>query len=321
MNLVMISTFISFIVTLIIGPFFIPFLKKLKFGQNIREEGPKSHMVKSGTPTMGGIMIIIAITLTSLAFVKDTSEIIIALFATLGFGLIGFIDDFIKVILKRNLGLRAYQKIILQFTIATFITIYSVKHPNIGTIMDLPFTNNVIDFGYFYIPFTILFIVGFVNAVNLTDGLDGLASGVSVIVAIFLVFSSLYNGYYELSVFAGSVVGACIGFLRYNSYPAKVFMGDTGSMAIGGALISLAVLTRMQLFFIIGGGIFLIEALSVMIQVGYFKITKGKRVFKMAPIHHHYELLGWHEKKVVKVFCFLSFVFTIIAYVGLIIKL
>ncbi|MFZ7131106.1 MAG: phospho-N-acetylmuramoyl-pentapeptide-transferase [Eubacteriales bacterium] len=320
MYFVILATFISFIIIFFIGPYFIPFLKKLKFGQNIREEGPQSHMAKSGTPTMGGIMMILAITITCIIFINQRSEIFIALLATLGFGLIGFVDDFIKVILKRNLGLRAYQKLILQVILAFIIAVYASNHPNIGLIQDIPFTDISLNLNMFFIPFTIIFIVGFVNAVNLTDGLDGLASGTSFFSAVFFAIASLYNGYYELSIFAGSIVGASLGFLRYNIYPARVFMGDTGSMALGGALISLAVLTRMQLFFFIVGGIFLIEAISVMMQVGYFKLTNGKRIFRMAPIHHHFELSGWHEKKVVRVFWMVAFALAFIGYLGLIIR-
>ncbi len=320
MKLVILATFISFIIIFIIGPYFIPFLKRLKFGQTIREEGPQSHMVKSGTPTMGGLIILFAITITSLLYIQGSTEILIALLATIGFGLIGFIDDFIKVILKRNLGLKAYQKLIFQFTLAIIIAIYAANHQYIGTVLEVPFSDNSLNLGYIYIPFTVIFIVGFVNAVNLTDGLDGLASGVSLFSAVFFVIASLFNGFTELALFAGSLVGASLGFLRYNIYPAKVFMGDTGSMALGGALISLAVLTKMQLFFFIVGGLFLIEALSVMIQVSYFKITNGKRFFRMTPIHHHFELIGWHEKKVVRVFWLVSCLLAVIGYLGLIIN-
>lgn len=321
MYLVLLATIISFIIMLIIGPYFIPFLKKLKFGQTIREEGPQSHMVKSGTPTMGGLIIILSITATCLLFITSRWEVTVALLATLAFGLIGFIDDFIKVILKRNLGLKAYQKIILQVTFAMVLTIYAAYHPNIGTHMAVPFMDTLLDFKWFYIPFTVIFIVGFVNAVNLTDGLDGLASGTSMFAAIFFVLSCLYNGYYQMALFAGSVVGACLGFLKFNMYPAKVFMGDTGSMALGGALVSLAVLTRMELYFFIVGGLFLVEAFSVIIQVSYFKMTGGKRFFRMAPIHHHFELKDWHEKKVVKVFCFVSICLALLGYAGLIINI
>lgn len=306
---------------LIIGPYFIPFLKKLKFGQTIREEGPQSHMVKSGTPTMGGLMIIVSITATCLLFLSSRWEVTVALLGTLAFGLIGFIDDFIKVILKRNLGLKAYQKIVLQITFAVILALYAAYHPNIGTHMVVPFTGGLVDFRWLYIPFTVVFIVGFVNAANLSDGLDGLASGSSMFAAVFFVLACLYNGYYQLALFAGSLVGACLGFLKFNIYPAKVFMGDTGSMALGGALVSLAVLTRMELYFFIVGGLFLVEAISVIIQVFYFKMTDGKRFFRMAPIHHHFELKGWHEKKVVLVFWFVSICLAILGYAGLIINI
>lgn len=321
MYLVLLATVISFVIMLIIGPYFIPFLKKLKFGQTIREEGPQSHMVKSGTPTMGGLMIIVSITATCLLFLSSRWEVTVALLGTLAFGLIGFIDDFIKVILKRNLGLKAYQKIVLQITFAVILALYAAYHPNIGTHMVVPFTGGLVDFRWLYIPFTVVFIVGFVNAANLSDGLDGLASGSSMFAAVFFVLACLYNGYYQLALFAGSLVGACLGFLKFNIYPAKVFMGDTGSMALGGALVSLAVLTRMELYFFIVGGLFLVEAISVIIQVFYFKMTDGKRFFRMAPIHHHFELKGWHEKKVVLVFWFVSICLAILGYAGLIINI
>ncbi len=321
MYLVLLATVISFVIMLIISPYFIPFLKKLKFGQTIREEGPQSHMVKSGTPTMGGLIIILSITATCLLFLANRWEVTVALLGTLAFGFIGFIDDFIKIILKRNLGLKAYQKVVLQVTFAMILAIYAAYHPNIGTHMAVPFIDSLIDFKWLYIPFTVIFIVGFVNAVNLTDGLDGLASGTSMFTAVFFVISCLYNGYYQLALFAGSIVGACLGFLKFNIYPAKVFMGDTGSMALGGALVSLAVLTRMELYFFVVGGLFLIEAISVIIQVSYFKMTGGKRFFRMAPIHHHFELKGWHEKKVVIVFWFVSVCLAVLGYAGLIINI
>lgn len=320
MQKVLLSTFISFITVFFIGPYAIPLLKKVKFGQTIREEGPQSHMVKSGTPTMGGIIIILAMVLTNLIFMKGRTEILIALLTTLGFGLIGFIDDIIIIVQKRNLGLRAYQKLILQFVLALVIAIYAYNHQNIGSLLQLPFTDRLIDFKYLYIPFTVVFIVGFVNAANLTDGLDGLLSGTTFFTAVFFVIASLYNGYSESALFAGSLVGACLGFLRFNIYPAKVFMGDTGSLALGGALVCLAVFTRMQLFFFIVGALYLVEAFSVIIQVSYFKISHGKRVFRMAPIHHHFELKGWHEKKVVKVFWMASFLFALFGYLGLLIS-
>ena len=321
MYVVLLVTALSFIIMLIIGPRFIPFLRKLKFGQHIREEGPQSHMMKSGTPTMGGLMIISSMVITSLPLIADNWEIAVALITTLAFGLIGFIDDFIKVILKRNLGLKAYQKMVLQIAFAIILAVYAANHPNIGTFMAVPFLDVLVNFKMLYIPFTVIFIVGFVNAANLTDGLDGLASGTTMFAAIFFVFSCLYNGYYQLALFAGSLVGACLGFLKFNKHPAKVFMGDTGSMALGGALVALAVLTRMELYFFIVGGLFLFEAISVMIQVSYFKLTGGKRFFRMAPIHHHFELKGWHEKKVVSRFWFISICLSILGYLGIIIKI
>ncbi|RBP45553.1 phospho-N-acetylmuramoyl-pentapeptide-transferase [Garciella nitratireducens] len=316
MKQLILAIVISFIITIIIGPIIIPILQKLKFGQSIREEGPKSHIKKSGTPTMGGIIIISAVFIASIIFALGNSDLMIAMLVTLGFGIIGLVDDFIKVVLKRNLGLKPYQKLIGQFIIAIIIAIYAANHPYIGTSLLIPFTNEYIDLGMLYIPLTIFAVVGTANSVNLTDGLDGLASGVTLIVSSFFALVSLGLGYYGLSIFAGTIVGACLGFLKFNYYPARVFMGDTGSMALGGAVASLAVLTRMQLFLPIIGGVYVIEAVSVILQVLSFKLT-GKRIFKMSPLHHHFELKGWHETKVVIVFWMIALILAIISMLAL----
>lgn len=310
------ATIISFIIIIIIGPIIIPILQRLKFGQSIREEGPKSHMKKSGTPTMGGIIMMIAIFLASTIFARGNSDLLIAMLATLGFGIIGLIDDFIKVVLKRNLGLKAYQKLIGQLLIATIIALYAAKHPYIDTSLLIPFTNEYIDLGKLFIPFTIFVVVGTANSVNLTDGLDGLASGVTLIVSAFFALISLGLGYNGLTIFAGTITGACLGFLRFNYHPAQVFMGDTGSMALGGAVASLAVLTRMQLFLPLIGGVYMIESLSVILQVVSFKLT-GKRIFRMSPLHHHFELNGWSETKVVIVFWTVTLVLALVSVLAL----
>lgn len=292
---------ISFVITLILGPLMIPLLRKLNIVQRVREEGPKSHFKKSGTVLMGGLMIWIALVITTLTSGVINNDIIILLSATLGFGLIGFIDDFIKVVLKRNLGLRAYQKLIMQIILAVILAVYQSNTSIAGTEVIVPFFNTTFDLGPLYIPFIAFVVVGTVNSVNLTDGLDGLASGVTLIVMAFFSLIAIKVGSESVAIFSAALVGACLGFLRYNSHPAKVFMGDTGSLALGGAVASAAIILNLSLILPIVGGIYFAETLSVIIQVTSYKLT-GKRVFKMSPLHHHYEEKGWHETKIVIVF-------------------
>lgn len=310
------ATILSFIISIIIGPIILPILRKLKFGQSIREDGPKSHIKKSGTPTMGGIIIMIAVFISSMFFAGESGDLILAMIVSLGFGIIGFIDDFIIIVLKRNLGLRAYQKLIGQFIIAAIVAVYAAKHPYIGTSLLIPFTSEYLNLGVFYIPLTIFVVVGVANSVNLTDGLDGLAAGVTLIVTSFFALASLGLGYTGLTIFSGTITGACLGFLRFNFFPAHVFMGDTGSLALGGAVAALAVLTRMQLFLPLVGGIYMVETLSVIIQVASFKLT-GKRVFKMSPLHHHFELKGIHETKVVYGFWVVGLILALISMLAI----
>lgn len=294
---------ISFAITVILGPICIPLLKKLNIGQNIREEGPKSHYKKSGTPTMGGIIIMIALLITAITSGMMDKDMIVLLISTFGFGLIGFIDDFIKTVKKRSLGLKPYQKIIGQVILAVILAVYQSQVSVMGTKIIVPFMHDkYLDLGPFYVPFLAFVVVATVNSVNLTDGLDGLASGVTLIVLSFFGIVALNWGVSRsISVFAGALAGACLGFLVYNSYPAKIFMGDTGSMALGGAVAGLAIMLNLPLIIPIAGGIYFIEALSVIIQVTSFKLT-GKRVFLMSPLHHHFEQKGWKETKVVIVF-------------------
>ncbi len=292
---------ISFVITLILGALLIPFLRRLKIGQSIRKEGPKSHFKKSGTPTIGGLIFLIALVITILTSGVINNDLIILLTATLGFGLIGFIDDFIKVVLKRNLGLRAYQKLIMQIILAVILAIYQSNTSIAGTEIIVPFLNTTFDLGYLYIPFIAFVVVGTVNSVNLTDGLDGLASGVTLIVMAFFSLVAIKVGSESVAIFSAALVGGCLGFLRYNSHPAKVIMGDTGSLALGGAVVSSAIILNLPLILPIVGGIYFAETLSVIIQVTSYKLT-GKRVFRMSPLHHHYEEKGWHETKVVIVF-------------------
>ncbi len=300
------------LLSLALSPIAIPFLKKLKFGQTIRDEGPKSHQAKSGTPTMGGIVIIVAALSASIVFSRRNSEFAIIAASFLGFGLIGFLDDYIKVVLKRNLGLRAWQKIALQLGLSLFLTIFSMR--SVGSDVLVPFTGVFIDLGWFYVPFMIFVVLAFVNAVNLTDGLDGLASGVSIFSFVVFIAMGMLFSQETVSIFAAALTGALIGFLKVNYHPAKVFMGDTGSMALGGALSAMILVTRSPLVMLIAGAVFVLESLSVVMQVLYFKATKGKRIFKMTPIHHHFELSGWDEVKVVQRFWMASAVF---AFVGI----
>ena len=297
---------------LLSGPFFIPMLHKLKFGQSIREEGPKSHQAKSGTPTMGGIMIALSAALAVVVAAKLDAEIGIALLAMLGYFVIGFVDDYIKVVLKRNLGLTAKQKLLAQIILAGVIACIGTGYLNMRTDIWIPFLNINVDFGYFYYVLLFLVLVGTTNAVNLTDGLDGLAAG-AVAVAMGAYFAvCLHFGQFNLAVFCLAVAVACLAFLWFNANPARVFMGDTGSLALGGALAAAAILTKTELLLILIGGLFVVEAMSVIIQVTSFK-TRGKRVFLMSPIHHHFELKGWSEIKVVTVFWTFGFLCTLLA--------
>lgn len=292
----------GFLIVMILGPIFIPMLARFKFGQTVRDEGPQSHLAKNGTPTMGGVMMIIAILITGLTRAKISSDLVAGLICIVGFGFVGFLDDFIKIKMKRSLGLKAYQKIILQFALALYIAYYQYSTSPSATQLVVPFTDYIINLGILYIPFMMIFIIGTVNAVNLTDGLDGLASGVTLIVSSFFMILAVSMANSDVAILASATVGACLGFLVFNSYPAKVFMGDTGSMALGGAVVAFATLTNTPLLIIIVGFIYLAEALSVMIQVTYFKLTHGKRIFKMAPLHHHFEQCGWPETRVVFIF-------------------
>ncbi|MBF7097127.1 phospho-N-acetylmuramoyl-pentapeptide-transferase [Alkalibacter mobilis] len=301
---------------LVLGPITIPILTRMKFGQTIREEGPKSHMSKGGTPTMGGVIFIFASIIGTVVFSERGPTQLMILTAFTGFGLIGFIDDYIKVVLKRNLGLRAWQKILMQFVLAIVLVVWSYK--NVGTELMIPFMESKFDLGLFYIPFGVFVVLAFVNAVNLTDGLDGLASGVSVFSFIFFIFASFIVNVQAVRVFSATAIGALLGFLKFNFYPARVFMGDTGSMALGGAVSALILLTGSPLVMLLGGGVFFMETLSVVIQVAYFKVSGGKRIFKMTPIHHHFELSGWSEVKVVLSFWCVAAVCALLAIASII---
>ena len=295
----------AFIVCALIGPVLIPYLHKLKFGQSIRECGPASHMKKSGTPTMGGLMMLAALVL-ALCWGNFTPHVLMALVLTLGHALIGFLDDYIKVVMKRNLGLTAKQKFLLQFILAGAYVYFAETHLQ-NTTLWVPLLNVTFDFGWAYYALAFILLVGTTNAVNLTDGLDGLVSFVSGPVTLAFAFIAYMQGMLDVSGFALGLTGACLGFLLFNRHPAQVFMGDTGSLALGGGVAALALLTHTELLLVIIGGIYVAEATSVIIQVAYFRLTGGKRFFRMAPLHHHFELGGWKEVKVVECFTIVSF--------------
>ncbi|SDF07232.1 phospho-N-acetylmuramoyl-pentapeptide-transferase [Sporolituus thermophilus] len=307
---------IAFVIALAVGPLVIPVLRRLKFGQSIREEGPQRHYAKAGTPTMGGVIILAALIVPTLVFAGESAEVWLALFVTVGHGVIGFVDDFIKVVRKRSLGLKARQKLLGQIVMAIALAYIASTYFGRGTDLWVPVTGINIDFGPLYYVLIFLVLVGTTNAVNLTDGLDGLAAGTTTVAAMAYAVIAMAFGKSDLAIFCVALAGATLGFLRYNIHPAQVFMGDTGSLALGGALAAVAVLTKTELLLVLVGGIFVIEALSVIIQVISFKST-GKRVFKMSPIHHHFELSGWSETKVVTVFWLVGTLFAALALVVL----
>ena len=307
----------AFMISVLAGPVVIPFLKRLKVGQTVRTEGPQTHLKKNGTPTMGGILILTAILVVSLFYVWDYPRMIPILFLTLGFGLVGFLDDYIKVVLMRSMGLSPLQKLCLQLLVTGIYAFYLVSYTNTDLSMRLPFMEDkLIDFGFLNIPVLFFIVLATVNGTNLTDGLDGLAGSVTVIVTTF--FSVVAIGTESgIEPVTCAVAGALLGILLFNVHPASVFMGDTGSLALGGFVVSAAYALQLPLFIPIVGIIYLIEAASVILQVTYFKITGGKRIFRMAPLHHHFELGGWSEAKVTAVFSILTAIFCLVALLGL----
>ncbi|MGN0152095.1 MAG: phospho-N-acetylmuramoyl-pentapeptide-transferase [Wujia sp.] len=314
-NDIILPVLIAFGISVVLSPIVIPFLKKLKFGQFVRDDGPESHLKKSGTPTMGGLIILFSIVITSLFYIKDYPHIIPVLFATLGFGLIGFLDDYIKVVMKRSLGLRAWQKMLGQFIVTAVFAYYVYAHTDLGTEIIIPFAGKSVDIGWVYFPLMFFVMLGTVNGANFTDGLDGLASSVTVLIATyFTVVAIAFNS--GVAPITCATVGSLLGFLVYNVYPARVFMGDTGSLALGGFVASTAYMLKMPLIILIVAFIYFAEVLSVIIQVLYFKKT-GKRVFKMAPIHHHFELSGWPETKVVSIFSIVTAILCLVGFLAI----
>ncbi len=291
---------VAFLICIIILPFLIPYLRKLKFGQSIREDGPKWHEKKSGTPPMGGIAFIIASVIA--VFISNTSPVVLlVMLASFLFGVIGFIDDYIKVVLKRNLGLLAKQKFLMQIVVSVAFILVGRYFDIIKTDIYIPFMEKTVDLGIFIIPLSVFVMTGFSNAVNLTDGVDGLASSITAVVSVVLGVIALITKNYSLALSCAGVFGAMIGFLMFNFHPAKVFMGDTGSLFLGGFVSAMAIALKMPVLIVIIGFVYVLETLSVMLQVAYFKKTGGKRLFKMTPIHHHFEMCGWSEVKIVTV--------------------
>ncbi len=320
-NETILAIIIAFAISAVLCPIVIPFLHKLKFGQQIRQEGPQSHLKKAGTPTMGGLIILGSIIITSLFYLPQYPKIIPVLFVTVGFGIIGFLDDYIKIVMKRSEGLNPKQKLAGQILITGIFTYYLMKSREVSTLILVPFTGGFesglyLNLGILYVPFVFFVMLGTDNGVNFTDGLDGLCTSVTILVATFLTIIALGEGS-GISPITGAVAGSLLGFLLFNVYPAKVFMGDTGSLALGGFVAASTLMMQMPLFIPIIGFIYLAEVLSVILQVTYFKKTGGKRIFKMAPIHHHFELCGWSETRVVAVFSIVTAILCLVAYLGL----
>lgn len=310
------AVILAFAITALLGPLMIPILRRLKVGNTEREE-LKSHQKKTGTPTMGGLMILFAIIITALFFIPSYPKIVPILFVTVGFGVIGFFDDYLKVVLKRSDGLLAWQKMVLEIVVTAVFAIYLARFSDVPLTMLVPFSGGkYADFGWLALPILFLAVIGTVNGVNFTDGLDGLASSVTVLTATFFTVVAVGTDS-GIEPITCAVVGALLGFLLFNVYPARVFMGDTGSLALGGFVASTAYMLQMPMFILIVGLIYWIEILSVMLQVGYFKMTHGKRIFRMAPIHHHFEMCGWSETRVVAVFSIVTTILCLVAYMGL----
>lgn len=320
-NETILAIIIAFAISAILCPIVIPFLHKLKFGQQVRDDGPQAHLKKQGTPTMGGLIILGSIIITSIFYIKDYPKMIPVLFVTVGFGIVGFLDDYIKIVMKHSEGLKPKQKMLGQIIITGIFTYYLMNSSEVGTQILIPFTGGFRDgyylnLGIFFIPFVFVVMLGTDNGVNFTDGLDGLCTSVTILVSTFLTIIAVGENS-GISPITGAVVGSLLGFLLFNVYPAKVFMGDTGSLALGGFVAASVFMMNIPLFLLLIGLIYLVEVLSVIIQVTYFKKTGGKRIFKMAPIHHHFELCGWSETRVVAVFSTITAILCLIAYLGL----
>lgn len=311
------SVMISFAISALAGPFLIPVLKRLKIGQNIREEGPAAHLKKAGTPTMGGILILISVTVTSLLFIDEYPKVVPILFLTAGFGMIGLLDDYIKVICRRSMGLSPLQKLTGQLIVTGLFAWYLQHYTDVSLSMKIPWmSGQYLDFGSWNIPILFFIVLGTVNGVNFTDGLDGLAGSVTVIVAVFFTVVALGCGS-GIEPVTCAVTGALLGFLLFNVHPAAVFMGDTGSLALGGFVAACGYMMQMPLYIAIVGVVYLVEVASVILQVAYYKLSGGRRIFKMAPLHHHFELCGWSETRITAVFTVITALMCLLALTGL----
>ena len=313
---ILLAGIISFAVAAASGPYIIPFLRKLKCGQTVRDDGPESHLKKNGTPTMGGMIFLLGMLVAGAIYAYKYPGVIPVMIMTFGFAIIGFIDDYIKVVLKRSMGLRAWQKMALQIVVTAVFAWYMIKVSGISLEMRIPFTNGYMwDAKWFGIVILFLAVLGTVNGSNFTDGLDGLASSVTAVIAAYFGIVA-YIAKSDVAVISIAFVGALLAFLLFNVYPAKVFMGDTGSLALGGFVVACAYMMNMPIYILLVAFIYFVEVLSVILQVGYFKLTHGKRIFKMAPIHHHFELCGWSETRVVAVFTIITVITCAIAFIG-----
>ncbi|MCM1045339.1 MAG: phospho-N-acetylmuramoyl-pentapeptide-transferase [Candidatus Gastranaerophilales bacterium] len=311
-----VSVVVSFGISALCGPIFIPFLRRLKCGQTVRDDGPKTHLKKTGTPTMGGILILTSLAVTSLLYIREFPDIAPVLFLTFGFGLIGLLDDYIKVVCRRSMGLTPWQKLLVQLVVTGIFAYYLLHFTNVSLAMKIPFwQGRYIDFGIWNIPILFFVVLGTANGTNLTDGLDGLAGSVTLIVAVFFTAVAVGTKSGIMPVTC-AVAGALMGFLLFNVYPASVFMGDTGSLALGGFVAACGYMLQMPLFIAIVGMVYLLEAASVILQVVYFKLSGGKRIFKMAPLHHHFELCGWPETRIVAAFTIFTAIMCLIGLVG-----
>lgn len=311
------AVMLSFCISALLGPVLIPWLKKLKIGQTVREDGPAGHLKKNGTPTMGGLLILLSVVVVTLVFAEDYPKTAPILFLTAGFGLIGFLDDYIKVVCRRSMGLSPLQKFTGQLVVTGVFAFYLLRFTDVSLAMKIPFLpDRFLDFGIWNIPILFFVVLGTVNGVNFTDGLDGLAGSVTVIVAVFFTVVAIGTGSGIESVTC-AVTGALLGFLLFNVHPAEVFMGDTGSLALGGFVAACGYMMQMPLFIAIVGIVYLAEVVSVILQVGYFKLSGGKRLFKMAPLHHHFELCGWSETRISALFTIVTALMCLVALLGL----
>ena len=311
------AVMLSFCISALLGPVLIPWLKKLKIGQTVREDGPAGHLKKNGTPTMGGLLILLSVVVVTLVFAEDYPKTAPILFLTAGFGLIGFLDDYIKVVCRRSMGLSPLQKFTGQLVVTGVFAFYLLRFTDVSLAMKIPFLpDRFLDFGIWNIPILFFVVLGTVNGVNFTDGLDGLAGSVTVIVAVFFTVVAIGTGSGIESVTC-AVTGALLGFLLFNLHPAHIFMGDTGSLALGGFVAACGYMMQMPLFIAIVGIVYLAEVVSVILQVGYFKLSGGKRLFKMAPLHHHFELCGWSETRISALFTIVTALMCLVALLGL----